>query len=87
MQPGDVRETLSNTNKIYKLCGYKSKTDVPNGVKKFIKWYAGYFKKDSNFKIKDQILRFVKIRIIPRILVFSGIYLEKLKLIIKFKYF
>jgi UDP-glucuronate 4-epimerase len=45
MQPGDVRETLSNTNKIYKLCGYKSKTDVPNGVKKFINWYAGYFKK------------------------------------------
>ena len=47
MQMGDVRETLSDISKINKLTGYKSKTDVEQGISKFVYWYNEYFKKKN----------------------------------------
>ena len=47
MQLGDVRETLSDISKINKLTGYKSKTDVEQGISKFVDWYNEYFKKKN----------------------------------------
>ena len=52
MQPGDVRETLSNTNKIYNLCGYKSETDVPSGVKNLLNGMQDILKKTLILKSK-----------------------------------
>ena len=42
-QKGDVQETFSNIKKISKF-GYKPKTDVKIGIKKFIEWYKSYYK-------------------------------------------
>lgn len=44
LQSGDIRKTSANTKKIRKLYGFKSKTNISNGVKKFIKWYRDYYK-------------------------------------------
>ena len=44
MQKGDVKMTLSNTNLLKKLTGYKPKTNYKIGIKKFIKWYFNYYK-------------------------------------------
>ena len=45
MQMGDVRQTLSDVSKLNKLTGYKSKTNVSEGVSNFVDWYNEYFKK------------------------------------------
>jgi UDP-glucuronate 4-epimerase len=47
MQMGDVRQTLSDISKLNKETGYDSKTDVDEGVSKFVDWYNEYFKKES----------------------------------------
>ncbi len=43
MQPGDVKTTMADINKI-SLLGYKPKTDIQEGIKKFIAWYKDYYK-------------------------------------------
>ena len=48
MQMGDVRQTLSDVSKLNKLTGYKSKTNVSEGVSNFVDWYNEYFKKNLN---------------------------------------
>ena len=45
LQQGDVRETLSNTNLLRQITGYNPKTNYKLGIKKFLKWYLGYYKK------------------------------------------
>ena len=44
LQKGDVIKTLSDTKLIKKHYNYQPKTNVSNGVKKFIEWYISYFK-------------------------------------------
>ncbi len=44
LQQGDVRETLSNTNLLRQITGYNPKTNYKLGIKKFLKWYLGYYK-------------------------------------------
>ena len=44
MQPGDVEKTWSNSNKIFKKYGFKSKTSISEGVDKFLKWYIKNYK-------------------------------------------
>tara|TARA_B110000003_G_scaffold275033_1_gene316487 strand:- start:10089 stop:11057 length:969 start_codon:yes stop_codon:yes gene_type:complete len=44
LQPGDIRKTSANTKKIRKLYNFKSKTNISEGIKKFIKWYRDYYK-------------------------------------------
>ena len=44
MQPGDIYKTHSDTSFLYRYCGYKSKTSINTGLKKFINWYNNYYK-------------------------------------------
>ena len=44
LQKGDVIKTHSDTKLIKKHYNYQSKTEVSQGVKKFIEWYISYFK-------------------------------------------
>lgn len=43
MQPGDVAATIADIEKLSKL-GYRPKTNIDVGIKKFIEWYRGYYK-------------------------------------------
>ena len=43
LQKGDVKQTLSNTNLLKKITGYKPKTNYKIGIKKFIDWYLNYY--------------------------------------------
>ena len=42
MQKGDVKETNANIEKLEKVTGYKPKTSIEDGIKKFIDWYINY---------------------------------------------
>ena len=44
MQPGDIRETHSNTKSLYDYCGYKSTTTIDKGLRKFVSWFHTYHK-------------------------------------------
>ena len=43
-QKGDVTETYADTSKLYRLSGYRAKTNLTEGIKSFIKWYTEYYK-------------------------------------------
>ena len=45
MQQGDVFMTLANTKLLKKLTGNAPNTNYKEGVRKFVKWYLGYYKK------------------------------------------
>lgn len=44
MQPGDVPITYADTTELEKNFGYKPKTSLREGLKKFSRWYAGSYK-------------------------------------------
>ena len=44
MQQGDVSATWANTDLLKKLTGYAPKTDIKEGIKKFVDWYLSYYK-------------------------------------------
>ena len=46
LQPGDVVKTYADVDDLVKDFNYKPKTNVKQGVKKFVKWYLDYFKND-----------------------------------------
>ena len=43
MQPGDVSETSSDTTALEEWVGFKPRTSVKYGVKKFVEWYRDYY--------------------------------------------
>ena len=43
LQPGDIEKTHADTQKIKKIYGYKSKTTVEKGIKKFVNWFNNYY--------------------------------------------
>lgn len=43
MQLGDVPATWANADLLHTLTGYRPKTDVREGVKRFVKWYRDYY--------------------------------------------
>ena len=45
LQPGDIKETLADTQKLRKLTNYKPKTSIKIGVNKFVEWYLSYHSK------------------------------------------
>ncbi len=45
LQLGDVKKTHSSINLLKRYSGYKPKTDIKIGIKKFIIWYKKYYKK------------------------------------------
>ena len=43
MQEGDIKETSSDIKETKKYLGYNPKTNVTEGIKKFIDWYKKYY--------------------------------------------
>jgi len=43
LQPGDVPDTFSDTSELAKATGYKPRTPVREGVRRFVDWYRGYY--------------------------------------------
>ena len=43
MQPGDVKDTFSDTKKIENWIDFKPKTPLKEGIKEFVDWYIKYF--------------------------------------------
>ena len=44
MQPGDVAVTFADTTLLEKVFKYKPKTDLREGLSKFVEWYKEYYK-------------------------------------------
>lgn len=44
MQKGDVYATEADTTALEKLTGFRPKTSVEEGVKRFVEWYRGYYR-------------------------------------------
>ncbi|MCD6471077.1 GDP-mannose 4,6-dehydratase, partial [bacterium] len=45
LQPGDVLETYADITKAKKILGWEPKTEIEEGVKKFVEWYRKYYGK------------------------------------------
>jgi UDP-glucuronate 4-epimerase len=43
LQPGDVPETYADIDKTKRLLGFKPKTSIRLGIRKFLSWYRGYY--------------------------------------------
>ena len=46
MQPGDIRESFADIDKSVEMLGYKPKTNVDIGTRKFVEWYTEYYTKN-----------------------------------------
>ena len=54
MQPGDVASTSADTELLENWIGFKPRTSVKEGIKKFIDWYKDFYNiKINNMKIKN----------------------------------
>ena len=43
MQLGDVKSTEASTSNLQEWINYKPKTNVKDGIKKFINWYKEFY--------------------------------------------
>ena len=43
MQPGDVESTFADTSLLESYIGFKPKTKIKDGIKKFIEWYKVFY--------------------------------------------
>ena len=43
MQPGDVYQTYADINPLFNDFGFKPKTSIEDGLRKFVKWYKEYY--------------------------------------------
>ena len=43
MQPGDVVKSAADTTLLEQDFGYKPKTTMQEGIKKFVEWYLDYY--------------------------------------------
>ena len=43
MQPGDVASTSADTELLENWIGFKPRTSVKEGIKKFIDWYTDFY--------------------------------------------
>ncbi len=44
MQPGDVKSTFANIDRLNNLTGFKPQTPLKEGLRKFVDWYKNYYK-------------------------------------------
>ena len=44
LQAGDVEATIANIDKLNDLIGYEPKTNLNEGIRKFIDWHNNYYK-------------------------------------------
>ena len=47
MQPGDVKETISNTSALEKWINFKPQTDIDTGINKFVNWFKAFYGYDN----------------------------------------
>jgi len=47
LQPGDVPETYADITKAKKILGWEPKTEIEEGVKKFVEWYRDYYRNEN----------------------------------------
>jgi UDP-glucuronate 4-epimerase len=47
MQPGDVKETYSDTNQLQNWVDWVPSVSIAEGVEKFFFWYQKYYKKNN----------------------------------------
>jgi UDP-glucuronate 4-epimerase len=45
MQPGDVPATFADTSELASLVGFAPRTDVREGVRRFVDWYRAYYRR------------------------------------------
>ena len=43
MQPGDVKATYANTDKLEKFINFKPNTSIEEGISKFVNWYKDFY--------------------------------------------
>ena len=43
IQPGDVKSTLSDSSRLYKIIGYKPQIEYKEGIKEFIEWFKKFY--------------------------------------------
>ena len=46
MQPGDVKNTYSDTSEIQEWVNFKSETNIESGIQSFVNWYKRYYQYD-----------------------------------------
>jgi UDP-glucuronate 4-epimerase len=44
LQPGDLLETCASTNNFENQFNFKAKTEISEGIQKFVQWYRDYYK-------------------------------------------
>ena len=44
MQPGDVLETYADINDLEREIGFRPKTSIEEGIRRFVAWYRDYHK-------------------------------------------
>ncbi len=44
MQPGDVKRTMADTDRLEQLIGFKPKTSLEIGASKFVNWYRDFYR-------------------------------------------
>jgi UDP-glucuronate 4-epimerase len=47
MQPGDVPATWADAELLERLTGYRPRTDMREGVARFVTWYRDYYEIES----------------------------------------
>ncbi len=47
MQRGDVQKTWADTTLLESMIGTRSKTDLNDGISKFLNWYCEYYNVDN----------------------------------------
>ena len=47
-QAGDVYKTHADVSRLQTLCGYAPRTDVNEGVSRFVEWYLGYYGREES---------------------------------------
>ena len=46
MQPGDVKQTYANVNRLKEDYNYQPTTEVTKGIAAFVDWYRGFYRKE-----------------------------------------
>ena len=44
MQPGDVPETFADVRDLEREIGFRPKTSIEEGIRRFVAWYRDYHK-------------------------------------------
>ena len=47
MQAGDLKATYADISKLRKAVGFEPKTNIEEGIERFVEWYLGYFKRTN----------------------------------------